>query len=638
MRIVYFRSNRNAAHSAASAPIWAAAGRFPGFCLPTALLVCTLLLTALAAEASTVVRRPISDGIFAHMRNGNQPSLEVHVPSGEPGKAFLANILRTTADTDTYSAASRVLIPYARLNAEMQRSLLLTIFEKDYVNDDGWHHIVEFAGADGKETLWSIAEWLTGRGFNHRAIQSHNNLASANLEKGQLIVVPQELLLDIMRRPTPDRVPVLLPVEAIEPPHPTLELSQPSQVQLARFGENGGGESFDASQAESELTFGEDHDGPYALYLIKPGEAIYSAVVVRFTNFDTNQAIMEASAIIAQRSGITDVTDIDDYTPIKVPVDMLADRFKPRSDPARMLYEASLEESRRLREEIRRDRTFTGDLEGVVIVLDPGHGSRDPGAIQPAYGLYESEIAYDVVCRIIQLLEPTGARVYSTMVVPGRGYTPTNATRFRHDQSGILLTTPHYPDSPSQYDTRVSANLRYYIANEIFAKETAAGVDPRRIIFSSVHCDALFNTQHRGAMFYIPGAAVRASQGNPDHTQQWPYRNFREVKPVSTTDAERRRDEALSRLFAQTLYDEFGAMQVQRFRHGPAIRTEIRRSRTNVFVPAVLRGNKIPTKVLIEIANMTNHTDRERMADPEWRQRVAQAYVNAVKAHFAAQG
>ena len=604
-------------------------------------LVLFAVLLGIVAEASTVVRRPISEGLFAHMRNGNQPSLEVHLPGGSAGKDLLATVLRTTADQDTYSSAKHVLIPFARLNADTRRTVLLTIFEDAYVDEEGWHHIVQFAGSEGKETLWSLAEWLTGRGFNHHAIQSHNNMASANLEKGQYILVPRELLLEVMREPTPGRsppqqAPPLLPVEAIEPEQRAPETPTDGAVQLARFDGNGGN-SFDADQAQRELTYEEDADGPYALYLIKPGEAIYSAVVVRFTNFDTNQAIMEASAIIAERSGITDVTDIDDFTPIKIPVDMLADRFKPLGDPARQQYEASIAESRRLRDEMRRDTAFTGDLEGVVVVLDPGHGSRDPGAIQPAYGLYESEIAYDVVSRIIQLLEPTGARVYSTLVIPDRGFTPTDATRFQHDRSGIVLTTPPYPDSPSQYDARVSANLRYYIANEIFAKETAAGVDPRRIIFSSIHCDALFNTQHRGAFFYIPGAAIRAQQGHRDHTNAWPYRNFREVRAVSTTDAERRRDEALSRVFAQTLYEEFGEMRVQRFRHGPAIRTEIRRSRTNVFVPAVLHGNKIPTKVLIEIANMTNPTDRERMANPEWRQRVAQAYVNGLKTHFAAQ-
>jgi len=634
MRPVTHDRNRTAATPAA--PSHAPTPRiFPTVRMLLTAATMVLLVAATAAEASTVVRREIGNGLYAHMRNGNQPSLEVHVPSGAAGKELLARVLYTNADQETYASASRVLIPFARLNADTRRTVLLAIFENDYVNEGGWHHIVEFAGSGGKETLWSLAEWLTGRGFNHRAIQSHNNLASATLEKGQYILVPRELLLEEMRKPTPDRTPPLMPVEAIEPPMPTLEVAAGTGPQLARLHDNGG--SFDSRQAQSELSYGEDADGPYALYRIKPGEAIYSAVVVRFTNFDTNQAIMEASAIIAERSGITDVTDIDDFTPIKVPVDMLADRFKPPSDPARLQYEASLQESQRLREEIRRDIAFTGDLEGVVVVLDPGHGSRDPGAIQPAHGLYESEIAYDVVCRIIQLLEPTGARVYSTMIVPSRGYTPIDVRRFTHDRSGIVLTTPAYPDSPSQYDSRVSANLRYYISNEIFAKETAAGVDPRRIIFTSIHCDALFNTQHRGAFFYIPGAAARARQGHPDHTNQWPYRNFREVRPVSTTDAERRRDEALSRLFAQTLYDEFGAMQVQRFRHGPAIRTEIRRSRTNVFVPAVLHGNKIPTKVLIEIANMTNPTDRERMADPEWRQRVAQAYVNGLKAHFAAQ-
>jgi N-acetylmuramoyl-L-alanine amidase len=53
-----------------------------------------------------------------------------------------------------------------------------------------------------------------------------------------------------------------------------------------------------------------------------------------------------------------------------------------------------------------------------------------------------------------------------------------------------------------------------------------------------------------------------------------------------------------------------------------------------VYVPAVLRNTAVPTKILIEMANMNNPTDCSRLADPEWRETFAEAYVDALKAYF----
>ena len=75
---------------------------------------------------------------------------------------------------------------------------------------------------------------------------------------------------------------------------------------------------------------------------------------------------------------------------------------------------------------------------------------------------------------------------------------------------------------------------------------------------------------------------------------------------------------------------------IQRHKTGDPIRGQIRQSGGIVYVPAVLQHNKIPTKVLIETANLTNATDRKRLTDPDWRQWFAEAYVDALKAHFGA--
>ena len=40
------------------------------------------------------------------------------------------------------------------------------------------------------------------------------------------------------------------------------------------------------------------------------------------------------------------------------------------------------------------------------------------------------------------------------------------------------------------------------------------------------------------------------------------------------------------------------------------------------------------SKVLVEVANMTNETDCLRLADPQWRQTFAEAYVDALKRYY----
>ena len=51
----------------------------------------------------------------------------------------------------------------------------------------------------------------------------------------------------------------------------------------------------------------------------------------------------------------------------------------------------------------------TGPLSGVKVCLDPGHGGSDPGAVNEAFGLFESEINLDVSFALKGLLEGDGA-------------------------------------------------------------------------------------------------------------------------------------------------------------------------------------------------------------------------------------
>lgn len=559
---------------------------------------CSLLAT-LTAAAAPATRVPLGPGALATIRVGRALYLECRPPRGEGRAAFLRKYLSSPAKVKIYQEVSAVAIPFRDLNQSTRRAVLLAIFREDTVDSRGWNHEVLFAGEGGQETLGVLSEWITGRSENYKKIMALNHLKSTYLTAGQRVLFPASMLSPVMSKPTPKR------------------------TALAR-------KSMKAN-AGPELVYGKDRQGPYAEYRLKEGEALFTAVVIRFTDYRDTSDILKACAKIQARSGIKDVHAMATGQRVKIPLYMLADRYRPEGSEERRHYEESLRESRRLKGQVR-----TRDLNGVVVVIDPGHGGRDYGAHNARYGLYEAELNYDIACRVRALLKSkTHARVYMTMYDPLRGYRPSNNRRFTHDTASELLTTPHYKNTEDhETDARVSVNLRWYLANAIYRKELRRRTDRRKIIFTSFHCDALYDGMCRGTMVYIPGAAYRGKREGHSGPQYDRYAEVREHRYFSESKRDCRRDEALSRNFATALLDALAKKHIKIHGEGDPIRSQIRRSGGRVYVPGVLRDNLIPTKVLVEAANLTNAADCRRLADPAWRQRFAEAYVNALKAYF----
>lgn len=595
-------------------------------------MLCLGLASAWSALAGVVARVEIGPGALASIKNARQISLECRPPAGDAAKGFFETYLSTPADWRQYKDLSAVAVPFEKLKPDVQRAVLLALFPDDFVSEEGWWHSVTFSGAQGMETVWTICEWLTGRGTDQKKVvaDTRNQLPEGTLERGERFLVPADLLLPVMRAPTPER---RLP-EADE------EIDLPSSADLPApagngsrhadgNGSSGADVDVDPDEASRELTYGKDASGPYALYRLKQGEALFTSVVVRFTDFSDYKSIMSACEIIQERSGISDVRHMKPGQRVLIPLDMMSDRYHPRGSARRSGYETSLAESSRL----KRERVTSRGLDGIVVVLDPGHGGRDQGAANQKRRLFEDELNYDIVCRAKRILEKTTcAKVYTTVLDPSQDYEPSNQKRFEHDTDEVLLTSPQYPNE----DAHASANLRWYLANAIFRKETAAGTDSRKIIFISIHGDALFNESLRGTMVYIPGAQYRRDREEPPGAIYARYQEARQQRASTSTRAERRRDEALSRNFAETF---LGALEghkpaIKRHTASDPIRGQVRQSGGRTYVVAVLRNTQIPTKVLIETANMTNAEDCKNLANPEWREWFAEACVDALKSYF----
>lgn len=567
---------------------------FP-ICLFVALLiiVTALPITAFAGE---VMRREIEPGVLALGKDGRTLGLEVRLPQGSGAERILSKYLLDSKKWEAYKGRLNSFVPFDDLKPEYKRKVLLTVFPDDVIDENGWTHTAVFKG----ETLWSLSHWVTGNGANHKRVHAvTGGHISGTLLRGQKIRMPLKYLTSEMKTPTPK--PIIEPVP-----------------ELAMLSDN--------------LIYKEDRDGQFAVYQIKKGETLYSSVVMRFTDFAENADVIQACEVIANRSGIRDVRDIDAGAEIYIPVALLSDQYQPAGSPARVAYEQSIKESERLKKVVVAKK----DLADVVVILDPGHGGKDHGASHSSSNLYEDELNYDIVMRIAEILrDETDAKVYITMKDRSSGDSTTDRHSFTHDSDEELTTNPPHKNDIS---ASVSANLRWMLANTIYDFERERGVPSQNIVFTSVHTDSIFNASHRGAMIYIPGAQHRRAEEIRRDSVYAKYAEGRSHNAFASTASERKTDEALSRNFANVVLDELGKHRIKRYTGGSAIRSKIQKTRTYAFVPAVLRNTKVPTKILIETANLQNATDRQRLADPWWRQEFAKAYVSALKRFYKADG
>jgi len=362
-----------------------------------------------------------------------------------------------------------------------------------------------------------------------------------------------------------------------------------------------------AARGADELTFCEDSRGPYASYRLGQGETVWTHVVRRFTSRTDKVSDAESVERVLERSGIEDARRIPPNAEIKIPIELLDAKYRGG-----------------------REERSVRPLAGVVVILDAGHGGIDTGA-RGRNGMYEDEIVYDIMCRAKRLLErKTGATVYVTIRDKTRGFAVT-ATRdnFPQDRDEYIQTTPAYQN----LDTTVGLHLRWYLANSKYRAMLRRGIASDRVIFTSFHADDL-DPRLRGATIYIPGArfckGVYGKSGKP-------YSNFAEVRErprVAFTARERKRSEALSLEFAETLAGALRGAGIRLLPNKPIRDHIVRRTE---YVPAVLRYNAVPTKVLVECGNLENSRDRYNLGNPTFRERFARAYVDALIAFTSKQ-
>lgn len=558
-----------------------------------AVLSAAALAAAAAGQARWVEIRP---GVRAGVEEGNRLVLQVRA---EPGSSYRSLARQYAADEGAWKGiqaangnlplrAGRVYrIPYGILSEPLQIQVFLALFPDDRLEGDVWVHVAgRGAVPTYQENLWALAEWLTGDGQRYAEIQRASNLEDVTLSSGQIVRVPAKMLRPAYRR---------------------------------------WGEARQAARGEEDdLTYSRDDEGDYALYRLKAGEALYSAVVMRFTGRVEAAEVNAIARQIAQRSGTPDVTGIPVGQAIKIPRELLLPEYLPLDDPQRIEVEMTRRETEQF-----HNTGGSRDLAGVSIVLDAGHGGIDGGAMRK--GVTEDEIVYDILCRIKRALErDTAAAVLLTIQDPVTGYQPRDIGELPYDTHEVLLTNPPY--HPRDRSLRaVGVNLRWYLVNSYYRALVDKGVPPDRVLFVSLHADSL-HPSLRGAMVYVPGERYRRGRYGNGNGVYGQHREVRQEAFVSFTRRERLQSEGLSRDFASHLVRAFRHDSIRMHPYQPVRDHVVRRGRA--WVPAVIRCARVPAKVLLEVGNLNNDQDRALLCKPEFREAIARAFVDAVRSYY----
>ena len=500
-----------------------------------------------------------------------------------------------------------IRVPLSLARPELQRDALRALFPSDRLTSAGWVHQVVLGNPGEGESLWKIAEWFTGDGANYGAIRKANSSQRLSTRKGDTITIPAPLLAQTFR-----------------PAGGAHKVTEAEDDPIDREKANGGAKEIVLASntvSSGALEYGTADGRPYAVYRLQKGEALYSSVAIRFTGRvyanDVNEVVNQLVAF----NGIADVARIPAGYGVKIPMELLLPEYRPATDPRRLAQE---EKKRDTTKVARRPRAK--ELRGVHIIIDPGHGGRDVGTVHD--DLWESALVYDVACRLKALLEKSSkATVRLTTQSPESGYDIANDNSLVRRSDHVVLTSPKY----DLEDPVVGVHLRWYLANAILSRAKSSEIPAEKVIFISLHADSL-HPSLRGAMAYVPGERYVQGSFSKKEKVYLARKEVREQPTVTHTEEDALLAEALSTSFAETVIETFREKGLGVHPFKPVRDNVVRDGKE--WVPAVIRFNKVPTRVLLEICNLGNEEDRRLARTKKYRQSVAVALRDAIVSYF----
>lgn len=576
------------------------------------------LLAVVSSSAAPASQSPIAVAQIAPQLRAalnRDYSIEVSVRPHE-GDAWTRLSRRYTGDASNWEEIAAhnqadenlkshqtVRIPFGMLRPGLQREIATTLFPRDRITSEGWLHTVVGARGIEGESLWNIAEWFTGDGANYTLIRKANPGQGLSTRKGDVILIPGRLLTAAFGGGSEEENAPTTAAEVRKPAHDAAQRSAAHEDVP---------ETALASVGVPSLTYQRGGAEPHAVYRLQKGEALYSSVGIRFTGRVYAKDVYDVLDRIVKFNEIEDVSRLPVGYPVKIPMDLLLPEYRPQDDPTRVAREAT-----RLASELVTKRTRATGLAGVHVILDAGHGGRDVGTEQG--DVWESAYVYDVACRLKRLLEKqSSAKVSMTTRSESNGFGVV-------DKNVIKAVSDHYVQTTPRYlldDAIVGVNLRWYLANSIFRKAIKSGVPKEKVVFLSIHADSL-HPSLRGGMAYIPGASFVTGTYRKTGDIYLARAEVREQPKVTNSREDALLAEGLSRDLAEAIMTSFDEKGLKVHPFEPVRDNVIRHGKE--WVPAVIRHNQVPTRMLLEVCNLGNRQDRELMKTRKYRQQLAEA-------------
>ncbi len=463
-----------------------------------------------------------------------------------------------------------VSIPFKALNNDIQSMVLQAVFSNDSGEEDGWAHRVIYPG----ETVSLIAGVFAHKDIPPAKLIRYNNLKNQGrrLKKGDTVMIPWKWVKESLH----------LRHIAVRKP----------------------------------LTMGnKDYDSGYAYYQLKKGESLYSAVVARFTGRTLAEDVNRMAKQLLKLNRIKNEHFIPVGKKLKIPINWISEDYLIQKRTLEKIPDTTKEPERE--SVARKDQPFH-------IILDPGHGGIDPGAIigskKKGYQIFEDETVYDISLRVAALLKKGKYIVHFTLVDPDQKK-PVVRLATEKDEDEYITVSPAY----QLRHTGVGINMRIYLINSIYDRLVRQKVPKENIMLMSLHGDALHRSL-RGVTVYYPDHRLRSASFKLSHRI---YRRRKEYRRVLRF---RNRDNIKSARVSA----KFGKNIVQSFKNSGikthssfAVRGYYYR-RGKRTLPGILRYSKIPTSVLVEVGNLNNVEDRKALLKPGYRQRIASTLVASI--------
>ena len=463
-----------------------------------------------------------------------------------------------------------VAFPFAAIKPALRGEALRALYPGDYPAERGWVHRVAYPS----ENLIQLAEAFTGSKAKFQALAKLNKLRNPDLLRiGTELVIPVEWI--------------------------------PEELNLQPLG------------VKAPLTLERDPATRrhYAVYTIRKNETLYSSVILRFTDREFAEEVRRMAEALVRLNGLRDVEHVPAGSKLRIPVEWIGEDYLLQRRTSRLVPP---------RRPAPKGQVSAAPMH---VIVDPGHGGVDAGA---TYGslrqgdiTFEDEVVYDIALRLKRRLEALGHRAYLTIEDPNQKR-PVAKLATRHDRDEVVLVTPPYRID----HVDVGINMRVYRIESIFRRLTERErVAPENVVLISIHGDALA-PMLRGAMVYYPDESLRHAEFRPTGRV---YRLRKEALPAYIRFRPEANEKAadLSRSFAELLMEGLRS-------HGVAVNR--RRSIRSFYyredrrtLPAVLRYSRVPSSVLLEVANLNNPADRRAIRDGAMRERIAKGIAAAVE-------